>query len=165
LTTESDYSADEWQKLTQMPALVGLAVILAEDSGRRGRREELASLSTAAAEIAADFADNTLVQAVLPDASKAAQSDELKGYAKAKSTDEALRVALAWSASLNQVLAGRTTFEEADGYKRFVVHTGVRVANASADAEFFGIGGETLSRDERKTLLAIVDALDVEIDY
>jgi hypothetical protein len=102
---------------------------------------------------------------VLPDASAAAQSDELKGYAKAKETDEALKAALEWSKRLNATLAVRTNFEEADGYKRFVLRTGLAVADASADAEFLGIGGETVSRGERKALLALVEALDVDIDY
>lgn len=165
MTTKSDYTPEEWQKLTQMPALVGLAVILTEDSGRRGRKEELATLASAAHQIAADFADNELVQAVLPEAAAATESDEVKRYAKEKQTGKALEVALAWSKELNGALAAHAPFTEADGYKRFVLKTGLEVANASADAEFLGIGGATVSRGERKTLLALVEALNVEIDY
>lgn len=102
---------------------------------------------------------------VLPEASAAAQSDELKSYARARQTDETLNAALEWGKFLNATLAERSNFEEADGYKRFVLRTGLAVADATADAEFLGIGGETVSCGERTTLLALVKALDVDIDY
>lgn len=165
MTTKADYSTEEWQTLTRMPALVGLAVILAQESGRKGRKDEVAALATAAGKVAADYADNELVQSILPEASSAAASAEAKRYADEKPTAQALEVAREWSARIKALLAERTSFAEADGYKRFVLTTGLEVAEASADAEFLGIGGATVSRGERKTLLALADALDVDVDY
>ena len=42
---------------------------------------------------------------------------------------------------------------------------GLQVALTSADAENLGIGGQKLSHGERKTLLKLVDVLEVDHDY
>jgi len=148
-----------------MPALVALAVMLTEASQRRGRKDELATLATVTEEIAPEYAENALVQALLPEVKATVTSGEMKEYAKAKQTDKALTVALQWSAQINDLLAHKSTPVETEGYKRFVLHTGYQVAAASADAEFLGIGGATISLGERKTLLSLVDALQVDFDY
>jgi hypothetical protein len=165
MTTQADYTAEEWNTLAAMPAVVGLAVILADQSQPRGRKAELAALGDSAAAAAADFSDNELVQALLPAAQAAATSEQVAEYGKAKRTEKALEVAVTWCEKVNALLAAKSPFLEADGYKRFVLSTGLNVALVSADAEYLGIGGQMLSHGERKTLLKLVDVLDVDYDY
>ena len=165
MTTRADYTADEWQTLAAMPAVAGLAVILAEESGRRRRKQEMAALEVSAAEAAKEFPDNQLVQAVLPDAQAAAGSDEVQEYRAVKRTARALEIAVDWCEKVNAILKGKSSFLEADGYKRFVLTAGLNVAMASADAEYLGIGGDKLSHGERKTLLKMIDVLEVDYDY
>ena len=165
MTTKTDYTADEWLTLAAMPSVVGLAVILAEQSGARGRKQEMAALETSATQAAAEFPDNELVQAVLPDAQAAAASDEVQEYRSVKRTAKALEIAVEWCEKVNAILGGKSSFLEADGYKRFVLTAGLNVALASADAEYLGIGGDKLSHGERKTLLKMIDVLEVDYDY
>lgn len=165
MTTKNDYTADEWETLAAMPSVVGLAVILAEGSGRRGRKDEMAALASSTAAAAADYPDNALVQAVLPDAQAAANSDEVQSYRKVKQTAKALEIASEWCEKVNAILKGKSSFLEADGYKRFVLTAGLNVALISADAEYLGIGGEKLSHGERKTLLRLVEVLEVDYEY
>ena len=165
MTTKADYTADEWRTLAIMPAVAGLAVILAQQSAARGRKQEMAALATSAGEAAKEFPDNQLVQAVLPDAQTAAASDEVQAYKREKRSARALEIAVDWCEKVNAILKGKSSFLEADGYKRFVLTAGLNVAQSSADAEYLGIGGETLSHGERKTLLKLIDVLEVDYDY
>ena len=165
MTTKTDYTSEEWQTLAAMPAVVGLAVILAEGSARRGRKQEMAALDDSAAAAAKDFPDNVLVQAVLPDAVAAAESDQVQAYRREKRSAKALEIAVGWCEKVNAILKGKSSFLEADGYKRFVLTTGLNVALISADAEYLGIGGDKVSHGERKTLLKLVEALEVDYEY
>ena len=165
MTTKADYTADEWKTLIAMPAVVGLAVILAEQSQQRGRKQELAALRDTTAEAAAEYPDNDLVQAVLPDAQTAVESDEVTEYGKAKQTGKAMEVAVSWCEKVNAILRKKSGFLEADGYKRFVLTVGLKVALTSADPEYLGIGGQKLSHGERKTLLKLADVLEADYDY
>lgn len=165
MTTKTDYTADEWRTLAAMPVVVGLAVILAEQSAQRGRKQEIEALDSCVAEAAKQFAGNELVQAVLPDAQAAADSDEVQAYRREKRTSKALEVAVTWCEKVNAILKPKSSFLEADGYKRFVLTAGLNVALVSADAEYLGIGGEKLSHGERKTLLRLIEVLEVDYDY
>jgi hypothetical protein len=165
MTTKADYTAEEWKTLAAMPAVIGLAVILAEQSQPRGRKAELAALDTSTAEAAAEMADNELVQAVLPDARAAAEAEEVAEYARARKTGKALEAAVAWCDKANAILAAKSTYLEADGYKRFVLSAGLKVAQTSADAEYLGIGGGKLSIGERKTLLRLAEVLQIDYEY
>lgn len=165
MTTKTDYTPDEWQTLTAMPSVVGLAVILAEQSAARGRKQEMAALQSCTADAAKEFPDNALVQAVLPDAQAAADSDEVQAYRREKRTAKAVEIAMGWCEKVNAILKGKSSFLEADGYKRFVLTTGLNVAMISADAEYLGIGGEKLSHGERKTLLRLIEVLEVDYEY
>ena len=122
-------------------------------------------LDECAGEAAKDFPNNELVQAVLPDARAAADSDEVQEYRNVKQTAKALDIATEWCEKVNAILKGKSSFLEADGYKRFVLTTGLNVAMVTADAEYLGIGGEKLSHGERKTLLKLVEALEVDYEY
>jgi hypothetical protein len=165
MTTKADYTTEEWITLAAMPAVVGLAIILAEQSQPRGRKAELAALDTCMQESAAAFGDNALIQAVLPDAMTAANSEEVVAYGRIRQTSKALDVAVTWCENVNSILGAKSTFLEADGYKRFVLTTGLKVAETSADAEYLGIGGGKLSIGERKTLLRLVEVLEVDYEY
>lgn len=165
MTTKTDYTSQEWQLLAVMPSVIGLAVMLAEDSAPRGRKDEMAQLADAAVSAAKEFPDNELVQAVLPAAQAAANSDVIQSYRKVKQSAKALQEATTWCEKANALLKAKTSFLEADGYKRFILTTGLNVAMITADAEYLGIGGEKLSHGERKTLLKLVDVLEVDYDY
>jgi hypothetical protein len=165
MTNKADYTQEEWNVLVAMPSVVALAVMLAQDSQPRGRKEELKALDGALVSAAAEYPDNQLVQAVLEDARRAAASEEVEQYGKLRKTEKAQEVAVEWCEKVNAVLAPKSSFLEADGYKRFVLTAGLEVAMASTDAEYLGIGGGKLSIGERKTLLKLVDVLDVDYDY
>lgn len=165
MTTKQDFSADEWRLVTGAPWAVGLAVILAEDQGRRrATKKELAALAAAPAQVAANFADNALVQTALPDIVSHAAAEQVKAHSheKGEVEQEIYTATLDLCRRLVELLPERTPYGEADGYKRFVVAIGTAVAGAFADAEFLGIGGGTVSARERKLLRNVADALGID---
>ena len=101
----------------------------------------------------------------MPDVQNALQSDTVEHYAKEKQNEQAAQIAVAWATQLKEILDAKTTFDEGDGFKRFVLGTGLKVTEASADAEYLGIGVGKLSIGERKTLLKWIEAMGVDYDY
>ena len=160
MTTKADYTPDEWQLLVTLPAWAGFAVMIAEPKRRRDKNE-IAALAEAVQAIGPQFADNALVQAALPDIDAANHSSLIEENRKVKDIDRMTQLAADRCATVLTLLKKKSTGVEADGYKRFVLETAYNVAEATADSEFFGIGGETVSRAERHTLRKLADALDV----
>ncbi len=167
MTNKSDYTPDEWRLLAGLPWAIGLSVILAEDQGgRRATRQELAALAAAPQALAARFPANALVQAVLPDVTANAaaglveQHSREKGSTEQRIYQETYRLCQQAAALLD----ARAPYDEADGYKRFAAGIGGQVAHAAADAEYLGIGGGTLSSNERRLLAALCEALNLDLD-
>jgi len=165
MITKQDFTAEEWRLVTGAPWAVGLAVILAEDQGRRrATKQELAALAAAPAQVAAEFASNALVQAALPDIVSHAAAEQVRAHSHEKGAVEQqiYQATVDLCKRLATLLHARAPYGEADGYKRFVLAVGRTVADAVADAEYLGIGGGRISAHERKLLQAIGEALALE---
>ncbi|MFN8475993.1 MAG: hypothetical protein U0822_27715 [Anaerolineae bacterium] len=160
MTTKTDYTAEEWQLLVTLPAWAGFAVMISEPKRRRDKNE-IAALSEAARKIGPQYADNTLVQAALPEINDANNSSVIEENRKIKDIDTVTQLAVDRCAQTDALLKGKSTGAEAAGYKQFVLQTAHDVAEATADSEFFGIGGETVSRAERHVLRRLADALEI----
>ena len=165
MTIKNDFTPKEWNLITGLPWAVGLAVILAEDKGgRKATKKELAALMAAPGKVAATLAESALVQAALPDVVAHPAAERIKQYSREKGeTEQAIyqdTYKLCQQAAA--LLAAKVPFAEQEGYKRFVLEIGRRVADAVADAEYLGIGGATMSAYERKLLRALAGALGLE---
>lgn len=165
MVTKTDFTTAEWELLTGAPWAVGLAVILAEDQGRRSAtKKELNALAAAPAQVAATFAGNALVQAALPDIASHAAAEQVKAHSREKGAveQEIYQQTLEACRRLDALLRAKTPYAVADGYKRFVLAVGNAVAGAVADAEYLGIGGGRISAHERKLLQAVGESLGLE---
>lgn len=165
MSTKDDFAGEEWALITGVPWAVGLAVILAEDQGRRrATKKELTALTAAPAQVAAEFVSNILVQAALPDIVSHAAAEQVRAHSREKGAveQEIYTTTLDLCRRLAELLRARTPYAEADGYKRFVIAIGAAVADAVADAEFLGIGGGTVSAHERKLLRSVAEALGID---
>jgi ABC-type multidrug transport system ATPase subunit len=149
----------ELELLTRLPAAIGFAVMIAERADWRGRRTEIRELRAAAAKTAPQYAGNPLVQQVAPQVSDLLESDDLVQRSRDKNASVVLTAVAAQCAQAAGLLAAKATPAEAEGYKRFALGLGIEAAEAHADAEFFGIGGQTVSRNERRALDELREAL------
>lgn len=159
MSDATSYTAEELEQLTGLPAYIGFAVLIAERMTPRGRRAEIRELRAAAAQTAPQYPDNALVQRLAPLVSDLLESDELVRRSRDRNGDEVLAQVAAACERASALLAAKSAPDEALGYKQFALGLGVQTAEAHADAEFFGIGGQTVSRKERKALAALREAL------
>ncbi len=157
----SAYTHEEQDLLKQLPAHIGFVVMIAEQTRGRGQREEIRELRAAATTIAMQYPDNALVQWVSPQAANLVQSDALVRHSRDKNVGAVLEAIVLECVQAAAILAAKSTPSEAEGYKQFALGVGQQVAEAHADAEFFGIGGQTVSRNERKVLARLREALEV----
>lgn len=164
MSAETSYTAEELELLTRLPAHIGFVVLIAERGSWRGRKAEIRELRAAAAQTAPQYAGNLLVQQVAPEVTDLLESDELVKHSRDKNAEAVLDAVVAQCAQVTGLLAAKSTPEEAAGYKRFALGLGLQVAEAHADAEFFGIGGQTVSRSERKALARLREALELPED-
>lgn len=160
----TSYTAQELELLTRLPAHIGFVVLIAEQAGRRGRKAEIRELRAAAMASAPQYAGNALVQRLAPEVADLLESDELVKHSRDKNGEAVLDAVIVQCAQVTGLLAAKSTPAEAQGYKRFALGLGVQVAEAHADAEFFGIGGQTLSRNERNALSQLREALELPED-
>jgi hypothetical protein len=159
MSDTKSYTPEELELLTRLPAAIGFAVMIAERAPWRGRRTEIRELRAAAGKTAPQYADNALVQQVAPQVEDLLESDELVQRSRDKNAGAVLTAVAAQCAQAAGILAAKAPPAEAEGYKRFALGLGIEAAEAHADAEFFGIGGQTVSRNERKALAELREAL------
>jgi hypothetical protein len=159
MSTETTYTPEELELLTRLPAHIGFAVMIAERAQWRGRRTEIRELRAAAAKTAPQYAGNTLVQRVAPQVADLLESDDLVKRSRDKNANAVLQAILGQCEQAAAILAAKANPVEAEGYKRFALGLGMEAAEAHADAEFFGIGGQSISRNERRALNELREAL------
>lgn len=158
------YTPEELELLTRLPAHIGFAVMIAERAPWRGRRSEIRELRAAATKTAPEYGGNALVQLVAAQVADLLESDELVKHSRDKNADAVLAAVAGQCEQAARILAAKTTPAEGEGYKRFALGLGQQAAEAHADAEFFGIGGQTVSRNERKALNELREALGLRDD-
>lgn len=128
MTTQYDFTNEDWEHLAATPVLVGMAVARAEDSGFFGSIREARSLLATIAEGAeANPARSLIAQAAATDTS--AHYEAYKALAA-----EALAIdATAACRRLAELLDQVAESTEADGYKRWVVEVADSVARAAKE--------------------------------
>ena len=153
MTTQFDFSNDDWERVAAAPLLVGMAVAKAEDSGFLGSIRETRSLLANIAEGATDGpAKELIAQAAATDTSVDYEAFKvLSAEALATDAEEACR-------QLNRNLAGVVEPDVADGYKRWIVAVASTVAEAAKE------GGQRVSPGEVDVIDRVTEALELADD-
>jgi len=153
MTKKADFNAEEWSLLLEAPAVAGMIVITAD---RGGMIRESMSMGRAYAEAQKEHAaDDDLIEEIV----SARPDVDPKRY---KSPEELRERGLARITEAANLLERKATSEEAEGYKRFIVHLADTVAHAKKEGGVLGIGGKAVSDQERAALEEIASALGTE---
>lgn len=152
----SGFTEEEWKQVVCAPALIGLAVAAASPNGPFGVIKEMMTVGLAMGEAASKEQKNALIAALVADI-KARQTrptppSGLDSAEKARET--AIRDLGVLSALLD-----RKAPEEAADFKQWLLGIGRRVAEASNEGGFLGIGGERVSELEKSTLRQLAFAM------
>src|SRR5262249_51943424 len=152
---------DEWKVLLQSMIAAGTAVTAAEPSGLFGLLKESFAGGTALAKANTDPGTNALIKAVVADfaaaGGKAACDDlksKFKGGKRPEIKDRCIEILRQAATILDAKAPG-----DAAAYKGWLEQISQHVAEASKEGGFLGVGGVTVSENEKATLSEISRAL------
>jgi hypothetical protein len=150
MTRKADFNAEEWSTVVEGPVYAGMRVISAD---RGGTLRESLALGRVYQEARAAHQDSELLDELVksPPSIDPNQVREA-GRNIAAVASERLREALG-------ILEAKTTPEETDAYKRFVMTVAQAAAGAHKEGGFLGIGGKEISDAENQALDEISTAL------
>ena len=128
MTSQFDFTNDEWNDIAVLPVLVGYAVAQAGDSGRVGSFREIRTLVHSIAEQAPDNAAQSVIEA----ASTIDVRDKIEEF-RNHASDVLADVAMGACTTVAAVLAQRAQPDEAEAYKSWVFHIAEQVANSAKE--------------------------------
>ena len=157
MSNKSSYTADEWQVIFKAPPMAGLAVTLASPSGPFGVVKEMFAVGMAISETMQKGSDNELVKSLIEDMkARGTTPQRPEGI---DTPDKARAAAMDALKAVDELLARKSTPEEANGFKQWLHGIALKVAEASNEGGFLGFGGEKVSEAEKQALAAIGQAL------
>jgi hypothetical protein len=159
MSTKADYTKEEWDLLVKSPVMAAMAVIAASPSGPIGVLKEMFAVGKGLWEGAAEGTTNPLIGSLVADlkagARPAMPTDRPQDLAQAKA--QALGACREVAA-----LLGRKAPGEAEGFKRWLLGSAQRVAEAAKEGGLFGIGGVQVSEAEKTALAEVAQALGMK---
>ena len=161
MATKADFTQEEWAQIRKSPVMASIAVVAASPSGPVGVIKEMLAMGRLIGETKLKSGSNGLVDALVADLAsregmEQAKPDELKGMSAAQAHTRAVE-------ALKEVatLVDRKAPADAAGFKTWIQDVASRVANASKEGGFLGIGGTLVSGEEQAALQEMAAALGV----
>jgi hypothetical protein len=156
MSTKNDYGAEEWKAITGAPVAAGLYITLADASGPVGIAKEAMAVGKAITESAAADAPE-IVKALAESVRNAGGRPELPDVPK---TDRAqMKMALIGTLQNAISTVAAKSPAEAEAYKAWLLSVATKVAHASKEGGFLGIGGTEVSTEEQEALNQLASAL------
>jgi hypothetical protein len=162
MANKQNFTPDEWTKVLESGMLASMAVTAAEPSGLWGTLMETFASGSAFAASKHDPSANDLIKSVIADfetvQGRAAVQEALrKGFGGAKPA-EIVQRSLAHLREVSAILDAKAP-DDAAAFKAWLRGISQRVAEASKEGSFLGVGGVQVSDAEKATLADISKAL------
>jgi hypothetical protein len=158
VSTKDDYSKEEWESLLKAPMMAAMAVVAASPSGPIGVLKEMFAVGKGLLE-GAEGTTNSLIAAMVADIKggnrPTVPTERPQDLAQVKA--QALGACREAAALVSRKAPG-----EAEGFKRWLLATAQRAAEAAREGGVFGIGGVAVSDAERAALGEVAGALGVK---
>ena len=150
MTTQADYTPEEWTALVRSPFVAAMAITFADPGGPIEIVKETAAALRTVTEAVAGQPE--LLAAVKADALAQAQAHENpladfkpRGADARQQVVEELR-------SVNAILSAKATADEAAAFRAWLVGAAQASANAAKEGGFLGIGAVQVSEREQQML-------------
>jgi hypothetical protein len=164
MADRSTFSTDEWNLLLESVMMAGIAVTAAEPSGLWGMLKESIANSSALLQAKADAAANPLIKAIVGDfetsEGRGAARDGLQAKLKGAKPPEIKAKCIETLQQARVVVETKAPGDLA-AFKAWLYQISQKVAEASKEGGFMGIGGVTVSEAEKATLGEISTALQL----
>lgn len=182
MTTRTDYTTKEWETLHELPYLVGTGIATVSQSGIIGKIREAISILPAISKSAQQVPGNTLIQELLASyiesqvekAKKVAEpinqvAEKLKEhrtkekYGPELGKEEIVPLVLQKSREAMSILEQKSTREETEAYKRWLLLAAEHVAKVSRSGGFLLIGSKLIDDNEAAFLKTLRETLGLPV--
>ncbi len=157
MTTQNDYTPEEWMQVLSAPAVAGTLIISADPSVFGSIKESYGIAKAIAAFSAAT--SNELVRAIGA-AMQGGQRPQMPAIDKSKGPAGMLDAMLAFCKEATDLVSGKSA-DDADEYKRFLMDVAQKTAEAGKEGGFLGIGAVRVSDQEKAALARLAETLGV----
>src|SRR5262249_20534250 len=162
MANKQSFTPEEWTKILESTMLAGMAVTAAEPSGLWGLVKEGFASSSALAPAKADSGSNELIKAVIAEyetsEGRATIKEALRKRLDGAKPGDAVQRSLDNLREVSAILAAKAP-SDAPAFKAWLSSISQKVAEASSEGGFLGIGGVQVSDAEKATLADISKAL------
>ena len=162
MASKQNFTPEEWTKISESVMLAGMAVSAAEPSGLWGTLKEAFASSSAVAAAKADAGSNELIKAVIANLEtsegRSAIQEALRTQFTGAKPSEIVQRSLANLREVSAILNAKAPGDAA-AFKAWLQAISQRVAEASAEGGFLGVGGVQVTDAEKATLADISKAL------
>ena len=160
MTTQADFTDEEWARLKRAPFVAGMGVSLADPGGPiEATKETAATLRTALPSVEAgsrgDLVD-ALSKSLEQDAHE--HHNPLKGFKPTSGGTAGVEI-LDELKAVNQLVTEKASPEDAEAFRTWLLDTAQAAANAAKEGGFFGFHAVRVSEGEQKMLDSLRDAL------
>jgi hypothetical protein len=160
MTSQADYTPDEWKSILQAPAMAGMVVMLTGQSGPFQMVKEMLAVGKALAEAEKQNSANALIKALV-EAAKTTKPADLQPAQKFTSVEEAHGYALEQCRQVGALVSQKASSQEAQEFKHWLVSVGQKVAEAAKEGGFLGFGGVQVTEEEKAAVNQLATALGV----
>jgi hypothetical protein len=159
MSTRDDYNETEWKAISAAPVAAGLLITLSDASSPVGVAKEAMAVGRAISDSAASGTPE--VVKALADSVKAGGRPALPDIP----TGNRAQMKEALTGVINAAVSALQSKSPAEvgAYKTWLVSVAVKVAQATKEGGFLGIGGTLVSSDEQQALRQLADLLEVSV--
>ena len=152
MTSRSDFTDEEWERLGRAPILAGLAISLSDPGGPIEAIKESSAAFRTLVEAAREGGYGEFVHSVAQDVAAKAQrrQNPLAGFKPDR--HEALDEILEELRAVSALLQAKATPEEVGEFRGWLRTASQRAALAAKEGGFLGMGGERVSEREQQML-------------
>ena len=162
MTTQSNYTAEEWSLLRVAPFLAGITVMRVGSSGLHSLNE-IAVIFKSILAGGESYPDSELVR-LLSDKEEASKGEDQFGeMIKGMKPAEVQAFTVEQLKTVKGILDAKADNDEAETYKQWMMDIGLNVAKAAKEGGHFGFGGVQISDPEKEALRVFASALGTEI--
>jgi len=162
MANKQNFTPEEWTKVLESMVLAGIAVSAADPNGLWGTLKEAFASKSALAASKRDLGSNELVNAAIADLetteARSAIHEALRKHAAGANPTEIVQRSLDNLRVVSAILDAKAPGDAA-AFKALLRGISQKVAEASVEGGFLGVGGVQVSDAEKATLADIAKAL------
>jgi hypothetical protein len=162
MTTQADYTTEEWKSILQAPAMAGMVVMLTGQSGPFQMVKEMFAVSKALVDAEKQGTSNELIGALVT-AAKSVKPEDMQPVQRFNTIEEARAYALDRVRQVAALVDQKAPVQEAQEFKQWLASLGQKVAEAAKEGGFLGFGGVQVTEEERTAVSELAMALGTRL--